>query len=363
MRNQFGGWEDWLKTERIPSLKELEKLATFTRVPFGYFFLPEPPVEELPIPDFRSRNTANDYELGASSELLDTIYISQRRQAWYEDYLQDLNGYTPLPFVGSAGDLSVEETARTITAALNYEVNTRAKLSNSDAVRHYLTDQFEKLGGLVMINSMVGNNTQRPLNLKEFRGFSLHSATAPLVFINAQDTKNGQIFSLLHEFAHIWRGESGVSQGGEPLRSRDSDSERWCDSVAAEIAVPATDVKRTFNPKDDLTGELERLARRYKCSTLVVLLRLRDCALLSEDGFWERYDHEAKRLLRLMASTSKAGGGDFYNSQPFRIGRKLSHAIIRDTQAGRTSMTEALRLLQFGRISMFDAYTERLGNT
>ena len=88
------------------------------------------------------------------------------------------------------------------------------------------------------------------------------------------------MFSLLHEFAHVWRGESGVSAGGEPLRGRSDRVERWCDAVAAEIAVPVADLRSQFDASTGLAEELECLADRYRCSTLVVLIRLRDTGLV-----------------------------------------------------------------------------------
>ena len=70
------------------------------------------------------------------------------------------------------------------------------------------------------------------------------------------------MFSLLHEFAHVWRGESGVSAGGEPLRGRSDRVERWCDAVAAEIAVPVADLRSQFDAGTGLAEELECLADR-----------------------------------------------------------------------------------------------------
>ncbi|MCI2013474.1 MAG: ImmA/IrrE family metallo-endopeptidase, partial [Ancrocorticia sp.] len=154
-----------------------------------------------------------------------------------------------------------------------------------DEARAFLVAAFEELGGLVVLNSMVANNTHRMLDRDEFRGFTLQSRFAPLVFVNANDTKNGQIFSLLHEFAHVWRGESGVSQGGDPLRDRATEHERWCDAVAAEVAVPAIDLETVFDPVADLTAELDRLSSRYWCSTLVTLLRLKETGLVPSAGF------------------------------------------------------------------------------
>lgn len=358
IRDKFAAWDAWVTAKRKPSFSDVEKVAAFTRVPVGYFFLPEPPTEELPIPDFR---VGREARIGASADLLDTVYLNQRRQAWYEDYLADIGGSDPLSFVGSARGMTVARAAQAITASLRFSVGERRSLRRMDDVRAHLVAGFEELGGLVVLNSMVANNTHRMLDLEEFRGFTLHSLVAPLVFINANDTKRGQVFSLLHEFAHVWRGESGVSQGGDPLRDRSTESERWCDAVAAEVAVPAADLVASFDGGADLTEELDRLAERYRCSTLVILIKLRDGKLIPTEGFQGVYQREVDRLLELMEGIPRGGGGDFYNNQPYRVGRTLSRAIIRDTRVGGTSMTEALRLLDFKRIAMFDRYAGHLG--
>ncbi|MCX6701383.1 MAG: hypothetical protein NTV68_15930, partial [Methanomicrobiales archaeon] len=44
----------WLQGEANPTLRELEKLARATFTPLGFFFLPDPPMERLPIPHFRT---------------------------------------------------------------------------------------------------------------------------------------------------------------------------------------------------------------------------------------------------------------------------------------------------------------------
>ena len=44
----------WVQRERQPTLKQLEKLAKATHTPLGYLFLPAPPDEPLPVPDYRT---------------------------------------------------------------------------------------------------------------------------------------------------------------------------------------------------------------------------------------------------------------------------------------------------------------------
>lgn len=359
MLAKFKRWDDWLNKEAFPTFKQLQDVAAYTKVPFGMLLLPKPPHEELPIPDFRTPATGPSQ---ASAELLDTIYLCQRRQDWYEDYLADTQGEPQtLNVVGSLKNATVSEAAQKIREELGYEMATRAKLKTSHDARNYLIEAFEELGGLVVINSIVGNNTHRPLDRNEFAGFTLHSKIAPLVFVNGKDTKNRQVLSLLHEFAHVWRGESGVSGGGDPLLHRDRAVERWCDAVAAEIAVPEEHLRTTFRRNAHLADELDRLQQIYLCSTLVILIRLRDLKLVSNEIFDETYDRQSAKLQQLASRSNEIAGGNFYYTARFRVGNTLGRAIVHDVNTGRTSMTQGLRLLGFNNTAVFDKYASHLG--
>lgn len=220
---------------------------------------------------------------------------------------------------------------------------------------------FEALGGLTVATSMVENNTKRLLDEDEFRGFALVDEVAPLVFVNARQTLNSQIFTLAHEFAHVWRGASGIGNE-DPRADGQSEVERWRNSVASEILVPrdALEARHPGVSNLALPEALDELAHDFRCGTLVILQALHRTGVRRFDNFNNVYDAEVNRL-RNLQERREAGGGDHYNNQPFRVGERLSRALIADALEGRTSIEEAMRLMSMKSLSTFDEYARRLG--
>lgn len=77
LAGHYPKWPLWLSGDAEPTLRQLEDFARRTHAALGYFFLPQPPDLDLPVPDFR---TLRDEVLAEpSSNLLDTIYLCQQR--------------------------------------------------------------------------------------------------------------------------------------------------------------------------------------------------------------------------------------------------------------------------------------------
>ncbi|EQD25707.1 MAG: hypothetical protein D084_Lepto4C00024G0003 [Leptospirillum sp. Group IV 'UBA BS'] len=322
--------------------------------PIGYLFLPEPPEESLPVPDFR---TMGDVEVRhASPDLLDIIYQCQQRQEWYRDYAR-LHQEPEVPFVGTfTADMDVAEAAAQMSAVLNFAPGERGSTWTEAAQR--LRDEADQLGVLVMISGVVGSNTHRKLDPHEFRGFALADKLAPVVFINGSDTKAAQIFTLTHELVHIWLGDSGVDDAD--MRSSPSNStERWCNEVAAEFLLPTESLHGVSINTDDLTADLQRLARHFKVSTLVVLRRLFDAGYFTESQFRMAYRDELDRILNFL--DERPSGGNFYNTQPLRISKRFARALIESTREGQTLHRDAFQMLGFKKISTFNELAHRLG--
>lgn len=338
LHKRFPRLDDWERGAAQPTLKQLENFARATHVPIGFLFLREPPREAVPIPDLR---TVAGREIAAPSpDLLDTIYLCQQRQEWYRDFARTARE-PKREFVGSAkmtGD--IQATAAAMRRALGFDLEERSAVATwTEALRSFI-DQADALGVLVMVSGVVATNNRRKLDPAEFRGFALSDDLAPLVFINGADTRAAQMFTLAHELAHLWLGQSALSDVG-PVTSPSHDVEVWCNRVAAELLVPLAVLREDYRASVGLRPELARLARRFKVSTLVVLRRIHDVGALSRELLSREYEREVERLLRLPTGR----GGDFYLTQSARAGRRFARAVVVSTFEGQSSFTEAFRLL------------------
>ena len=356
LTQKFPGLTDWMSRQTQPTLKQLEDFAATTHTAVGYLFLTEPPNLPLPVPDYRTVGSRHPGQ--PSPDLLDTLYLCQRRQDWYRQHMLT-TGEPAAEFVGSLKtSASVVQSARTIRETLRFSVEERTALSDVTTARRHFRNQAEAIGVLVMSSSIVGSNSHRPLDLEEFRGFALADPLAPLVFINAADTHAGRTFTLAHELAHLWLGASGVSDV-TPRRTARGEIEKWCNRVAAELLVPLAHLRQEHQPLSRLDDELRRLGRIYKVSTLVLLQRLYHARLLSADEFRNAYARELEILKR--RKKQSGGGGDFYRTAVARSGERFATALVGSVWEGRTSFTEASRHLGVKKSSTFQNLSEHLG--
>lgn len=264
--------EAWVDQRVQPTMRQLEDFARATYTPFGFLFLTEPPAEQLPIPDFR---TFGDRPVRTPTpDLLDTIYACEQRQEWYQQYAE-ANGAERVEWIGSLSLATpIIEAAAGLRDVLGFGLDRRAEFSNWRQALDGLREHAEDAGVLVMMNGVVGSNTTRVLDPNEFRGFALADELAPVVFINGADTQAAKIFTLSHELCHLALGETAVSRPDLAQLEDGNRSERWCNAVAAELLVPLAAIRDEYRQSDHLAEELDRLAKVYKVSSLVVLRRI-----------------------------------------------------------------------------------------
>ena len=356
LAGKFPKLKSWEQEEVSPTLKQLEDFAKTTHVPLGYLFLSKPPEEKKPIADFRriGRGESNNF----SPDLLDTIYDHQERQDWYRDYLLSL-GKAPLGFVGSVKpSASVVKAAASIAKTIGFSIVERQKLKSWEEALRIFIERVTKAGVLVMVNGIVGFNNHRKLDPQEFRGFALSDPLAPLIFINGADTKAAQMFTLAHELAHLWLGETALSDTDASTIDHDQDVELWCNKVAAELLVPISFICQEYNKNATLSKEIDRLAHFFKVSKLVIIRRLYDAGELAHDKFRSVYK---KTLAVLKEKISSRGGGSFQLNFKRRMNDRFAYALIISTLEGKTLYRDCFRMLGIQKTTTFESIAKDLG--
>jgi Zn-dependent peptidase ImmA (M78 family) len=338
-------FDKWIRREDAPTFNQLEKFSRATHIPLGYFFLQTPPIEKCELSKYR---TIDSVALqNPSRELLDTVRHMENIQEWMRDFLID-TGSERLKYVGSLNqNCHVSNTAQTVRDILSLTENWYEKSKSIDDSFKILRSAISDAGVLVMMNGVVGANTHRALDINEFRAFTLIDDFAPLIFINATDSKSGKLFSLLHEFIHVGIGEGSLFNANEwndinPL-------ETLCNAAAAEILVPESQFERVWDRfSSDTTKKIREIASFFRCGHMVVARRALDKGFISKNDYLKMLN-----IAQNLFKRNKSEGGDYYKTNAVRVDRRFLLSLDASLREGRTLYTDAFRLTNTNR-STFD---------
>jgi Zn-dependent peptidase ImmA (M78 family)/DNA-binding XRE family transcriptional regulator len=345
----LSAWENENKEKR-PSFTQAIHLSNALHVPLGYLYLSAPPLENIPIPDLRT--ISNKPIEKPSPDFIDTLYDAYRKQQWYRENLVG-EGASELEF---ANKYKVTDNPSTIASDIQKVLSINDDLrKDSSSWEEFLTSlvrHTEKARILVLRNSIVKNNVNRKLDVNEFRGFAIYDNIAPLVFINAGDYNTAQIFSLIHEVAHIWIGQSGISNLDYQLKDTQQHYEvdRLCDTVAGEVLVPENQFISRWDDKGETNHNIERLARHFKVSAFVILRRAYILGLVSKDVFDTNYNELLTRIRP--KSKDKKGTGNFHALLLARNSFTFTTTLIAGLSDGSVSPKEASQLLNIKAASL-----------
>jgi transcriptional regulator with XRE-family HTH domain len=78
LARRFPKLNAWERGEQQPTLKQLESFAHATHTPIGFLFLPQPPEEQVPLPDYRTMGDKGFSVPARTSSTLSTSVRSDR---------------------------------------------------------------------------------------------------------------------------------------------------------------------------------------------------------------------------------------------------------------------------------------------
>lgn len=212
-----------------------------------------------------------------------------------------------------------------------------------------------------MMNGIVRGNTHRPLDVNEFRAFTIIDEYAPLIFINANDSINGRLFSLIHEFVHICLGVNSLFNDKFNTGKNVSSIETICNAVVAEILVPSNVFLSKWRErgKEDapLDQRIMQLAHFFRCGPVVIGRRALDASEIDINEYKHISEEATKHFIE--TKNSRSSGGDYYATLSSRVDRRFFNLLFKSVFEGKTQYTEAFRLTNTNRRT-FTKLAERM---
>lgn len=335
--------------DRDPSRRQLTKMAEKYRRPLLTFYLPERPRTSDKGQDFR---TLPEGQAAGSEALLDALLRDvHARQGLVRAALEEAEEDVPLQFVGSA---RMEDGVNALVAEMNKVLGFSKKdfrahkdLQNHPNEAHGfsgLRTAVERIGVFVLLMGNLGTH-HTDIDPKVFRGFALSDDVAPFVIINEKDSRAAWSFTLLHELAHIWLGQTGISgYDGE------SDVEKFCDTVAARFLLDPAELvgigAHEAASLDDLKERIGDFAIERNLSRKMVAYNLLRSNSINR-GVYRRLSNafDAERAAEKEGRPKGAGGPDYYIVKRHRVGPGLVSVVRRMVSAGALTTTKAARVL------------------
>lgn len=270
-------FKEWEVGQSQPTIRQAQTLAKAYRRPFALFFLPDIPSDFKPLQDFRKKGSK---DLSTSSIFI--IREIQQKQAWISEVNED-NKEDIIPFVGkySQQDNPIEIANDILDTLKIIPLNYKSK----NPILEWI-DKAETNGVFISRTSFI--HSKLKLDSEELQGFAIADKFAPFVFINSDDWNAPQLFTLVHELAHIWINKTGISNEIEPL-IKDKDKynpvELFCNEVAANALMPAKYInqieKKTFNN----AREVFKIAKEFGVSSFALIVRALNLNLISFEAY------------------------------------------------------------------------------
>jgi Zn-dependent peptidase ImmA (M78 family) len=325
LKKPVGVVDAWEAGSDAPTYSQLETLAyDLYKRPLAMFFLPNPPDEPSPKAEFRSLP-----ERDLSDLKRDTVLLIRRARAFQFALAEVFDGRSPAQAplwrsVRLTPGRPIPPVATRIRVELGipFERELRASDISDDETLKMWRRAIEARGIFVF---------KHTFKQSDISGFCLRHAEFPVIMINNSTTKTRQIFSLLHELAHLLADRSGISSFDESkiesLTPHERGIEVFCNAVAAEVLVPMADFRAQIarlpaKVEADAAGLFATLASRYHVSRAVVLRRLLDDNRVSRDFY------ETKTRQWDAQKGEKGSGGNYYATQNAYLSERFLHEVF-----------------------------------
>ena len=326
----------------FPTIKQVEKLARLYRRPVDVFFLQFVPKDFPALKDFR-RNK----EDGLNTSLIFMMREVQEKQEWLSNFLKKKKE--------KKLDFSGKHNIKSSPDVVANDIRKTLAIGNIPSGLKPLKYWIEKAESKRIFISLSSNyHTRLKLDSDLFKGFVIDDKYAPFIFLNSDDWDHGQIFTLIHELAHIWIGVSGISNETE-INTTNTPGihpvEKFCNEVAVKALLPEDELTAMLPKQDVLTiKNISRLSRKLGVSNAALLNRALNIRLIDS----EKYNSLQKEadsawkdfLLKESQKKKSSGGPNYYIMQLRRSSKAFANIVMDFYKNGKVNGADASRLLK-----------------
>ena len=333
--------------EALPTRPMLLKMAKQYRRPLLTFYMSAPPRKGERGRDFRSLPEGHSETAEA---LLDALIRDVRaRQSMVRALLEDEEEAKPISYVASMRmSDGVAALVTAIRERLNFTLQAFRSTNSSEEAFAFLRARTEAAGVFVLLIGNLGSH-HTAIDVETFRGFALADEIAPFVIINDQDAPAAWSFTLLHELAHLWLGETGVSGA-----FAEAAIEQFCNRVASELLLPSEEladlqVDDTMD-LDTAQAHITNFAEDRHLSRSMVAYRLYQTGRIEREAWSRLSDFFRQKWLQTRAerrerAREKEGGPSYYVVRRHRVGAALIELVRRTMADGVLAPSKAGKIL------------------
>jgi Zn-dependent peptidase ImmA (M78 family) len=331
--------------EQEPSRSLLARMAERYRRPLITFYLPHPPVAGDRGEDFRRAPDAPPIEFDPRLDAL--LRDVRNRHEIVRTFLAE-EETRPLTFIGSlAGSRSSTAIADAIIQTIDFDLRKFRLARDARGAFTYLRTQLEGAGIFVILIGNLGSY-HTAIASTMFRGYAIADALAPFIIVNENDNDTSWAFTALHEAAHLWLGQTGISGGSHTTRI-----EQICNDVAGRILFPRAEVEQfaflAGRPFQSVLETISEVAKQNNVSRRMVAYQLLRADII-DGGMYQRLcerfrEDWLRSRMRDAEAPREESSVSFYTVRRHRLGAALIALAQRAVAGGDLSATRAARLL------------------
>ncbi len=269
--------------EKLPTYKQLDKLAELYEVP-RWVFIRETLPEEYhyeQTPGFRRLHDTQAFQEPEQGHKVRKLIARVER---YRDLLIELRDDLDdpiIPFI--APDFNVNRMQpQEAAVAVRQWLDLKQPEEFSDLKR-----RLEQKSIFIFLTSKYKGWSH--MDKKTFRGLCLPHDRLPIIIVNDSDAKKAQSFTLMHELGHLLKGNISIDSWQE----NDSEEETWCDQFAGNVLMPENQFRDSVASTPEDIQDIKNIAKEFEVSPYACLVRLRQIGKITQPQY-EQFEQTLK---------------------------------------------------------------------